>query len=133
MIPTMAAILLILLLCRRKLERTEKNHDTDPTDHYNRLVYPRNDADPFSAVLIFRENRKTPEVIQYREISAGCGFGMLVVYCLRNVSIVSGSHGLPELIAILVTCGLHLWKRQMLLSIAGGTVCYMLLLHFVFA
>ena len=60
-------------------------------------------------------------------------FGMLVVYCLRNVSIVSGSHGLPELIAILVTCGLHLWKRQILLSIAGGTVCYMLLLHFVFA
>ena len=58
---------------------------------------------------------------------------MLVVYCLRNVSIVSGSHGLPELIAILVTCELHLWKRQMLLSIAGGTVCYMLLLHFVFA
>lgn len=39
---------------------------------------------------------------------------------------------LPELISILVTGALHLWKRQMLLSIAGGTVCYMLLLHFLF-
>lgn len=42
------------------------------------------------------------------------------------------SHGLPELIAIAVTIGLHLWKKQMLLSIAGGTVCYMLLVQFVF-
>lgn len=88
----------------------------------------------FLPFLIFRENRKTPEVIQHiGKYLPAAVFGMLVVYCLRNVSIVSGSHGLPELIAILVTCGLHLWKRQMLLSIAGGTVCYMLLLHFVFA
>ena len=88
----------------------------------------------FLPFLIFRENRKTPEVIQcIGKYLPAAVFGMLVVYCLRNVSIVSGSHGLPELIAILVTCGLHLWKRQMLRSIAGGTVCYMLLLHFVFA
>ncbi|MFR9194736.1 MAG: branched-chain amino acid transporter permease [Ruminococcus sp.] len=62
----------------------------------------------FLPFLIFRENRKTPEVIQYiGEYLPAAVFGMLVVYCLRNVSIVSGSHGLPELIAILVTCGLH--------------------------
>ena len=59
-------------------------------------------------------------------------FGMLVIYCLKNVSILSGSHGIPEAAAILVVVGLHLWKRQMLLSIAGGTVCYMLLMQFVF-
>ena len=57
---------------------------------------------------------------------------MLVVYCLKNVSIFSGSHGIPELIAIAVTVGLHKWKGQMLLSLAGGTVCYMLLVQFVF-
>ena len=57
---------------------------------------------------------------------------MLVIYCLRNVSLLSGSHGLPELIGIAVTVGLHLWKRQMLLSIAGGTICYMLLVQLVF-
>lgn len=59
-------------------------------------------------------------------------FGVLVIYCLKNVNLVQGSHGLPEFISILVTGGLHLWKRQMLLSIAGGTICYMLLIHFVF-
>ena len=56
----------------------------------------------------------------------------MVVYCLKNVSIVSGSHGLPELIAIAITVGLHLWKRQTLLSIAGGTIAYMLLIQLVF-
>ena len=59
-------------------------------------------------------------------------FGLLVVYSLKDVSILSGSHGLPELIAVLAVVGLHLWKGQMLLSIAGGTVCYMLLVQFVF-
>lgn len=53
-------------------------------------------------------------------------FGMLVVYCLKNADVLEGNHGLPELIAILVTGALHVWKRQMLLSIAGGTVCYMI-------
>lgn len=59
-------------------------------------------------------------------------FGMLVIYCLKNVSILSGSHGIPELIAIAAVVALHLWKRQMLLSIAGGTIIYMLLVQFVF-
>ena len=57
---------------------------------------------------------------------------MLVVYCLRSVNFLAGSHGLPELICIAFVVLLHLWKRQMLLSIAGGTVLYMLLLQLVF-
>lgn len=57
---------------------------------------------------------------------------MLIIYCLKNVSVFTGSHGIPELIAIAVTAGLHLWKRQMLLSIAGGTIVYMLLVQLVF-
>ena len=57
---------------------------------------------------------------------------MLVVYCLKDVSWLSGSHGVPELIGIAVTAGLHLWRRQMLLSIAGGTICYMALVQLVF-
>lgn len=59
-------------------------------------------------------------------------FGLLVVYCLKDVSIATGSHGLPELIAIGLTVLLHLWKRKLLLSIAAGTICYMLLVQFVF-
>ena len=55
-----------------------------------------------------------------------------MIYCLRNVSVLTGSHGLPEGIAIAAVIALHLWKRQMLLSIAGGTVLYMVLVQTVF-
>ena len=55
-----------------------------------------------------------------------------MVYCLKNVNLLTGSHGLPEFLAIALVVGLHLWKRQILLSIAGGTVCYMLLVQFLF-
>lgn len=87
----------------------------------------------FLPFLIFSEQRPTPRYVNYlgRALPAAI-FAMLVVYCLKNVSFLSGSHGLPELIAIAVTVALHLWKRQMLVSIAGGTVCYMLLIQMVF-
>ena len=87
----------------------------------------------FLPFAVFSSKRPTPPYIQYLgKVLPGAIFSMLVVYCLRHVSLLQGSHGLPELIAILLTVGLHLWKRQMLLSIAGGTVCYMLLIQFIF-
>ena len=58
--------------------------------------------------------------------------GLLVVYSLRNTDILSGSHGLPEAIAVTVTAGLHLWRRSTLLSISAGTAVYMLLVQLVF-
>ena len=87
----------------------------------------------FLPFLLFPAGKPTPKYIQYlgKALPAAV-FGLLVVYCLKDVRLLTGSHGLPELIAILVVIGLHLWKRQMLLSIAGGTVCYMLLVQFVF-
>lgn len=90
-------------------------------------------ATRFLPFLLFSDKRPTPRYIQYlgKALPAAI-FGMLVVYCLKNVDLLSGSHGIPELIAILVTAGLHLWKRQMLLSIAGGTLCYMLLVQLIF-
>lgn len=87
----------------------------------------------FLPFLVFRSKRPTPRYIQYLgRVLPGAIFAMLIIYCLRDVSLLQGSHGLPELMAIAVTVGLHLWKRQMLLSIAGGTICYMLLVQFVF-
>ena len=81
----------------------------------------------FLPFLIFKEDRKTPGFVQYiGKYLPSAVFGMLVVYCLKNVDVLEGNRGLPELIAILVTGALHVWKRQMLLSIAGGTVCYMI-------
>ena len=87
----------------------------------------------FLPFLVFSPKKPTPRFVQYlgRALPSAI-FGMLVVYCLKNVDVLSGSHGIPELIAIAVTVGLHLWRRQMLLSIAGGTLCYMLLVQLVF-
>ena len=87
----------------------------------------------FLPFLMFSPRRETPRYIQYLGKALPCAiFGMLVIYCLKNVSLFSGSHGLPEFIAIAVTIALHLWRKQMLLSIAGGTACYMILVQFLF-
>ena len=87
----------------------------------------------FLPFLLFPAGKPTPKYIRYLgTVLPAAVFGLLVVYCLKDVSLLAGSHGLPELIAIAVVAALHLWKRQMLLSIAGGTVCYMLLVQVVF-
>ena len=87
----------------------------------------------FLPFVVFGGGRPTPRFITYLAGMLPCAImAMLVVYCLCNVHVLSGTHGLPEFISILVTGVLHIWKRQMLLSIAGGTICYMLLLHFIF-
>lgn len=87
----------------------------------------------FTPFLIFPAGKKTPAFVQYLgRVLPAAVFGLLVIYCFRNVHILSGSHGIPELIAVLVVIGLHVWKRQMLLSIAGGTITYMLLVQLVF-
>ncbi len=87
----------------------------------------------FLPFLVFPSGKPTPKYIQYLgKVLPGAVFGMLIIYCLKNVSVLEGNHGIPEAIGILVTVVLHKWKRQMLLSIAGGTICYMLLLQLIF-
>ncbi len=87
----------------------------------------------FLPFLLFPAGKPTPKLVQkLGRILPAAVFGLLIVYCLKNVSFLSGSHGLPELISIALVTALHLWKRQALLSIAAGTVCYMLLIQFVF-
>lgn len=87
----------------------------------------------FLPFLVFPAGKPTPKYIQYLgKVLPSAVFGLLVIYCLGNVSIFSGSHAIPELISIVLVIILHVWKRQMLLSIAGGTVCYMLLVQLVF-
>lgn len=87
----------------------------------------------FLPFLAFPADKPTPRYVQYLgRVLPGAVFGMLVIYCLKSVSLFTGSHGLPEAIAIALVVALHLWKRQMLLSIAGGTVCYMLLVQLIF-
>ena len=90
-------------------------------------------ATRFLPFMIFNEKRTTLKYISYLgRVLPGAIFSMLIVYCLKNVNVTSYSYGLPELIAIIVTVFLHKWKKQMLVSIAGGTICYMLLVQLVF-
>lgn len=87
----------------------------------------------FLPFLLFPADKPTPKYVQYLgKVLPAAVFGLLVIYCLKDVNIFIGSHGIPELIAIGVVVLLHLWKKQMLLSIAGGTICYMLLVQLVF-
>ncbi|MBQ9967589.1 MAG: branched-chain amino acid transporter permease [Oscillospiraceae bacterium] len=87
----------------------------------------------FLPFLLFPAGKPTPKYIRYLgKVLPSAVFGLLVVYCLKHVSLVAAPFGLPEAIALVVVIGLHLWKKQMLLSIAGGTVVYMLLVQLVF-
>lgn len=87
----------------------------------------------FLSFLIFPSGKPTPGYVQYLgKVLPPAVFGLLVVYCLKDVNVLSGCHGLPELISIAFVIILHLRKRQMLLSIGGGTVLYMFLVQFVF-
>ena len=88
----------------------------------------------FLPFLIFSsKDQQPPEVVRYlgRVLPAAI-FGMLIVYCLKSVTPFAGSHGIPEAIALAVTVALHKWKHQTLVSIAGGTICYVLVVQLVF-
>lgn len=86
----------------------------------------------FLPFLIFGGDKKTPKYITYlSSVLPYAIMGMLVIYCLRNVSVTTAPHGLPELIAAVTVVGVHLWKRNTLLSIAAGTVLYMFLVQMV--
>ena len=88
----------------------------------------------FLPFLLFSSKQQPPPgIVQYlgRVLPAAI-FGMLIVYCLKGVRLSAGSHGIPEAIAIAVTIALHQWKHQTLVSIAGGTLCYVLLVQWVF-
>lgn len=83
--------------------------------------------------LLFPKGKEIPGIIQYLgRVLTPAVIGMLVIYCLKSVSFIRAPHGIPELIAVAVTAGLHVWKRNNLLSIGVGTVLYMFLIQAVF-
>ena len=87
----------------------------------------------FLPFFIFGENRQTPPLITYLgKVLPYAIMGMLVVYCLKGVSFTAAPYGIPEAIGCAVVALLHVWKRNTLLSIGGGTIVYMLLVQFVF-
>lgn len=86
----------------------------------------------FLPFLIFPEGKEPPEFIQYLgKVLPYAVIGLLVIYCLKDVP-GSGTYGIPEFLAIVFIVLLHRWKKNILLSIGGGTVFYMMLVQFVF-
>lgn len=67
----------------------------------------------FLPFLVFPESKQPPRIIEYfGQVLPYAMTGLLVVYALRNTPILTGSHGLPELIACTVIVLLHVWKTQ---------------------
>lgn len=85
----------------------------------------------FAPFVVFR--KKTPEAVKYLgRVLPFAVMGMLLVYCLKDVTLLSWPHGLPEAICIALTALLHKWKHSMFISMGVGTVAYMLLVQLVF-
>ena len=87
----------------------------------------------FLPFLLFPVGKPTPKIILYLgKALPAAALGLLVVYCFKDLSLTTAPFGIPELISIGLLTLLHLWKRNLLLSIGAGTVCYMLLVQFIF-
>ena len=83
--------------------------------------------------IIFPEGKETPKFIVYLgEVLPYAIIGMLIVYCFKEVSLVKAPHGIPELIASVFVVLIHKWKHNLLISIGGGTLLYMMLVQMVF-
>lgn len=86
----------------------------------------------FLPFIIFPEGKEPPELVKYLgKVLPYAVMGLLLVFCLKDVP-GSGTYGIPEAISIFVIAALYLWKKNMFLSIAGGTVLYMVLVQTVF-
>lgn len=86
-----------------------------------------------ASFLVFPKGKEIPKSVVYiGKVLPPAIIGMLVVYCLRSASVLAYPYGLPELIACVTVIALHLWKRNILLSIGAGTILYMVLVQIVF-
>lgn len=84
--------------------------------------------------LVFPDSKDSPDYIKYLgQVLPYAIIGMLVVYCLKNVNILSFPFGIPEGIAFIYVVLVHHRWHNLLLSIGGGTILYMVLVQFLFA
>lgn len=87
----------------------------------------------FLPFILFPENREVPGWLIYlSKVLPAAVMGMLVVYCFKNTQIIDYPHGIPEIIATVVVVASYVWKKNFLVSIAMGTVLYMVLVQLIF-
>lgn len=90
-------------------------------------------ATRFLPFLLFRNKEKTPDWITYLgKVLPYAIMGMLVVYCFKDTAFLQYPYGIPEFLGCAAVVGLHLWRRNTLLSIGGGTLFYMVLIQLIF-
>lgn len=83
--------------------------------------------------LLFPGKRKIPKAIAFLSRVLPCSvMGMLVIYCLKDISLISFPYGIPEILSLALVITLYLWRKNTIISILSGTACYMLLIQFVF-
>lgn len=83
--------------------------------------------------LLFRSKESTPRFVTYlSDYLPSAVFGMLVIYCLKDINFLSGTHGAPQMLGVLICVLFHLLWKNMFVTIAGGTISYMLMIHFLF-
>jgi branched-subunit amino acid transport protein AzlD len=81
----------------------------------------------FIPFIAFRPGKPTPKYILYLgKVLPASVFALLVVYCLRHIHSFSAD-SLAQVAGVAFTILIHVWKRNMMWSIAAGTLCYMLL------
>ena len=84
-------------------------------------------------VLIFGRGEKVPDVIMYLgKVVPYTAMGLLIVYCLRDTAVLTGSHAIPEILAMAVVALSYLWKRNSIFSVVVGTIVYMVLVQKLF-
>lgn len=87
----------------------------------------------FLPFILFPANKEVPPIVAYLgKVLPYAVIGLLVVYCLKGVSVVNKPYALPEILSIAVIAILHIWKNNTLISIGAGTVVYMVLVQLVF-
>ncbi len=84
----------------------------------------------FLPFIVFDHGEQLPEWITYLgKVLPPAIMSMLLVYCLRNINLVEGNHGFPEVICVGIAMLMHNWKRNTLLSIGVSTLLYMIIIQ----
>lgn len=87
----------------------------------------------FLPFILFSRRGEPPKYLAYLgRVLPPAVFAMLVVYCLKGVTLISSPYGIPELISVAVVVVLHLAFRKTLLSVIGGTGLYLILVNLIF-
>ena len=83
-----------------------------------------------AAPFIFFRRRDPPRALRDIEMALPpMILTILVIYCLKDITLTQSPFGIPEVACVLLVGAVHVWKRNVMLSIVLGTVLYMLIVQ----